>query len=121
MSLKERFNDLDPKQKKIVIWSGIGVIFMILVSTGYNASQTDTSEGFFGQKNTREIQLEPDLIQKTMLREQRRQLESLQEAVDKISTGTKEIGTDQPLKKCFLKSPLQTRLQEQTTLPSITA
>lgn len=92
MSLKERFNDLEPKQKKIVIWSCIGAIFLILVSTGYKASQTDTSEGFFSQKNTREIQLEPDLIQKTMLREQRRQLESLQDAVDKIIQEQKQSG-----------------------------
>ncbi|WP_205747782.1 TraB/VirB10 family protein [Desulforhopalus sp. IMCC35007] len=85
MSLKQRFKDLGPKQKKIVIWSGIGVIFIILVATGYNSSSPGTSKGFFGQKNTREIQLEPDLIQKTMLREQRRQLESLQESVDKLT------------------------------------
>ena len=84
MTLKKRFNELDPKKKKIVIWSGIGIVFLVLVSTGYNSSQSDMSEGFFGQKKTREIQLEPDLIQKTMLREQRRQLETLQEAVDKI-------------------------------------
>ncbi len=84
MTLKKRFNELDPKKKKIVIWSGIGIVFLVLVSTGYNSSQSDKSEGFFGQKKTREIQLEPDLIQKTMLREQRRQLETLQEAVDKI-------------------------------------
>jgi conjugal transfer pilus assembly protein TraB len=92
MSLKERFNNLEPKQKKIVIWSCIGAIFLILVSTGYKASQTDISEGFFSQKNTREIQLEPDLIQKTMLREQRRQLESLQDAVDKIIQEQKQSG-----------------------------
>jgi len=90
MSLKKRFNDLDPKQKKIVIWSSIGVIFLILVSTGYNSSKTDNSVGFFGQKKTREIQLEPDLIQKTMLREQRRQLETLQNAVDKIQREQKK-------------------------------
>lgn len=85
MSFKKKFNDLGPKQKKIVIWAGIGVIFIILVATGYNSSSPTTSEGFFGQNKTREIQLEPDLIQKTMLREQRRQLESLQETVDKLA------------------------------------
>ncbi len=90
MSLKKRFDDLEPRMKKIVIWSCIGIIFLVLVSTGYKASQTDTSEGFFSQKNTREIQLEPDLIQKTMLREQRRQLESLQDAVDKITQEQKK-------------------------------
>ena len=85
MNLKQRFNELEPKRKKIVLWSCIGIIFLILVSTGYNSSRNDSSDAFFSQKKTREIQLEPDLIEKTMLREQRRQLESLQNAVDKIT------------------------------------
>ena len=85
MSLKKRFNELDPRQKKIVIWAGIGIVFLILVATGYNSSRSDTSTRFFDQKKGREIQLEPDLIQKTMLREQRRQLDSLQEKVDKLA------------------------------------
>ncbi len=84
MSLKERFNNLEPKQKKIVIWAVIGAIFLVLVATGYKSSKTDDSVGFFGQKKTREIQLEPDLIQKTMLREQRRQFDTIVETVDRI-------------------------------------
>lgn len=91
MSLKGRFNDLGPKQKKIVIWAGIGAIFLFLVATGYNSSNTDKTVGFFGQKKTREIQLEPDLIQKTMLREQRRQFETLQETVDQVQKELAQI------------------------------
>ncbi len=95
MNLKKRFNELDPRQKKIVIWAGIGIVFLILVATGYNSSRSDTSTRFFGQKKGREIQLEPDLIQKTMLREQRRQLDSLQEAVDKLAREQKTSKTIQ--------------------------
>ena len=84
MSLKAKFNNLEPKQKKIVIWAGIGAIFLALVATGYRSSRTDDSVGFFGQKKTREIQLEPDLIQKTMLREQRRQFDTIVDTVDRI-------------------------------------
>ncbi|MGB3211265.1 MAG: TraB/VirB10 family protein [Desulforhopalus sp.] len=116
MSLKKKFNDLEPKRKKIVIWSCIGIIFLILVSTGYNSSRTDSSEGFFGQKKTREIQLEPDLIQKTMLREQRRQLESLQEAVDKITREQKKSGqsdTEQTLPEI----PTADQVAEQPKIP----
>ena len=91
MSLKERFNNLEPKQKKVVIWAGIGAIFLILVATGYRSSKTDDSVGFFGQKKTREIQLEPDLIQKTMLREQRRQFDKIVETVDRIQDELKII------------------------------
>ncbi len=50
MNLTERFNDLGPKQKKIVIWAGIGLIFIILVATGYNSSGPDSSKGFFHAK-----------------------------------------------------------------------
>jgi conjugal transfer pilus assembly protein TraB len=95
MNLKKRFNELDPRQKKIVIWAGIGIVFLILVATGYNSSRSDTSTRFFGQKKGKEIQLEPDLIQKTMLREQRRQLDSLQEAVDKLAREQKTSKTIQ--------------------------
>ena len=91
MSLKERFNNLEPKQKKVVIWAGIGAIFLALVATGYKSSKTDDSVGFFGQKKTREIQLEPDLIQKTMLREQRRQFDTIVETVDRIQDELKII------------------------------
>jgi len=91
MSLKERFNNLEPKQKKVVIWAGIGAIFLVLVATGYKSSKTDDSVGFFGQKKTREIQLEPDLIQKTMLREQRRQFDTIVETVDRIQDELKII------------------------------
>ncbi len=84
MSLKNRFNAMEPRHKKIVIWSAIGLVFLILVATGYNSSRSNAPEGFFGQKKTRQIQLEPDLIQKTMLREQRRQLNSLQQKVEDI-------------------------------------
>jgi conjugal transfer pilus assembly protein TraB len=90
MSLKTRFNDLGPKQKKIVIWAGIGAIFLVVVATGYNSSKSEKVAGLFGQKKTREIQLEPDLIQKTMLREQRRKLDTLADTVDKIEKEQKK-------------------------------
>jgi len=98
MNLKKRFNELDPRQKKIVIWAGIGIVFLILAATGYNSSRSDTSTRFFGQKKGREIQLEPDLIQKTMLREQRRQLDALQEKVDKLTREqrTTQVKVDKP-------------------------
>ncbi|MBM9615677.1 hypothetical protein JWJ90_15520 [Desulfobulbus rhabdoformis] len=116
MSLKKRFNDLGPKQKKVVIWAGIGVVFIILVATGYNTSGPGTSKGFFGQKKTREIQLEPDLIQKTMLREQRRQLESLQETVEKLAREQKK--TDQQLtEKTLPEIPSAEEVTQHTTLP----
>ncbi len=119
MSLKERFNNLEPKQKKVVIWAGIGAIFLALVATGYKSSKTDDSLGFFGQKKTREIQLEPDLIQKTMLREQRRQYDAIVENVDRIQDEVKLI------KQTIKEKPLpeiptadQVAAKAETTGPS---
>ena len=118
MSLKKRFNDLDPKQKKIVIWSGIGVVFLLLVSTGYNSSQSEKSTGFFGQKKTREIQFEPYLIQKTMLREQRRQLETLQEAVDEIQREKKRSGQTPTIDKTLPEIPTADQVTKKAGVTS---
>ena len=108
MNLKERFNNLDPKQKKIVIWSLVGATLLAVTLTGHNL-RSDRAQNFFSTiKKTREIQLEPDLIQKTMLREQRRQLESLKEDVKKIK--------DQQ-SKTYLS--LQTQTEEEKAFPQI--
>jgi conjugal transfer pilus assembly protein TraB len=115
MSLKQRFNDLEPKRKKIVIWSCVGIIFLILVSTGYNSSRTNISERV-ERKKTREIQLEPDMIEKTMLREQRRQIESLQDAVDKITQEQKrpeQLSIEQALPAI----PTADQVTEQAQVP----
>jgi len=84
MSLKERFNDLTPERKKIVIWSLVGIVILIITITGYWVRSDKASIGFLTGKKNREIQLQPDLIQKTMLREQRRQLDELRESVDEL-------------------------------------
>ncbi|MBU0944725.1 MAG: conjugal transfer protein TraB [Proteobacteria bacterium] len=118
LKLKQKFNDLEPKRKKIVIWSCVAIIFLIMVSTGYNSSRTDTSEEV-SRKKTREIQLEPDMIEKTMLREQRRQLESLQNTVDKIIQEQKkpeQANTEQALP--VIPTAEQVAKQSQLSMPS---
>ena len=108
MSLKERFNNLDPKQKKIVIWPLVGATLLAVTLTGHNL-RSDRAKNFFSTiKKTREIQLEPDLIQKTMLREQRRQLEQLAEKLNKLE--------DQQNKASL---PLQTQTEKRTNFPEI--
>lgn len=116
MSLKQRFNDLGPKQKKIVIWAGIGIVFIILVATGYNSSNSDSSKNIFGQTKAREIELEPDMIQKTILREQRRQLESLQETVNKLAQEQKKKD-EQIVTKSFPAIPTADQVIHQTEAP----
>ena len=108
MSLKERFNNLDPKQKKIVIWSLVGATLLAVTLTGHNLRSDRATNLFSTIKKTREIQLEPDLIQKTMLREQRRQLEQLAEKLNKLE--------DQQSKA---SPPLQTPTEEEKSFPEI--
>ena len=76
MKITERFNRLTPARKKIVIWSLIGAVLLVIVVTGYNSRSTHQpgQSGERGQ-NTR---LEPDLMEKTIVREYRRKLEELE-------------------------------------------
>ena len=108
MILKEKFNNLDPKQKKIVIWSLVGATLLAVTLIGHNL-RSDRTQSFFSTiKKTREIQLEPDLIQKTMLREQRRQLEQLAEKLNKLE--------DQQNKTSL---HLQTQTEDEKSFPEI--
>jgi len=84
MSLKERFDKLTPDRKKTVIWSLVGILILVVTITGYNLRSDKTSIGFLTGKKNREIQLDPDLMQKTMLREQRRQMDELRETVENL-------------------------------------
>jgi len=83
VNIKDRFDQLTPGGKKIVIWSVVGGIILLITVSGYH-SRSDKSEGLFPRKATREIHLDPDLIDKTMLREQRRQLDELQKSVAEL-------------------------------------
>ncbi len=119
MSLKQRFKDLEPRQKKVVVWCGIGIVFLLIVITGYNSS-SDTSSGvtFFGRKESREIQLEPDLIQKTMLREQRRQLDDLQQTVKALQQEQKKKNRTEEQKSSPPEIPSADKIIEKTTISS---
>lgn len=84
MTIKERFNQLSPGRKKAVVWLLLVAVILLFVVSGYNSSRTDKTQGLFGKIKTREIQIEPDLIQKTLLHEQRRQLETIREEIEKL-------------------------------------
>jgi conjugal transfer pilus assembly protein TraB len=76
MKIKERFNRLTPARKKIVIWSLIGAVLLVLVVTGYNSRSThQPNQSNERGQNTR---LDPDLMEKTIVREYRRKLEELE-------------------------------------------
>ncbi len=82
MSLKEKFNDLEPRQKKIVIWSVVGAMILLVTLLGYNSRSRRIQKIKIAKEKS--IRIEPDLIQKTMLREQRRQLEEMQKELKKL-------------------------------------
>ncbi|BCO09253.1 hypothetical protein GF1_16290 [Desulfolithobacter dissulfuricans] len=86
MSIKDRFDSLSPGHKKVVVWSMIGAVFLGVTVVGYKASRSgdDAASSASVVKKTREISLEPDLIQKTMLREQRREMDALKKEVEQL-------------------------------------
>jgi hypothetical protein len=90
MSIRERFDNLEPGQKKIVIWSMVGIVVLLVTLTGYNIRSKKTTRMKAVEKS-RSIKLEPDLIQKTMLREQRRQLEALQKTVTALQKNQEKL------------------------------
>lgn len=93
MSLKERFDGLSPRQKKICIWAIIGAVVTLVVVVGYKTSRAPETgqQSARRQEKTREITLDPDLIQKTMLREQRKEIDTLKVQIAQL-TNDDELG-----------------------------
>jgi len=116
VSIKDRFDQLTPGGKKIVIWSVVGGIILLITVSGYN-SRSDKSEGHYVRKTTREIQLEPDLIGKTMLREQRRQLDELQKSVAELKKDRQKPGTV-PTEEELPKIPSADQVAKKVEIPS---
>ncbi|MEW6291019.1 MAG: TraB/VirB10 family protein [Thermodesulfobacteriota bacterium] len=85
MNLRERFNGLSPFQKKICVWSLVGAGVLLVIIVGYKTSRAPQSGQSGRHEKTREITLEPDLIQKTMLREQRKEIEAMQAQIAKLA------------------------------------
>ena len=76
MKIKERFNRLSPGRRKIVLWSLMGAILLVIVVTGYSSrsSHRQDQQGERGQN----ARLDQDLMEKTIVREYRRKLEELE-------------------------------------------
>jgi len=69
MTLKERFNNLTPQNKKVLVWSVVGLVILGIAVTGYNSRAKKVVEVAATERN-RTIHLDPDMIEKTMLKEQ---------------------------------------------------
>ncbi len=77
------FDKLEPRQKKQIIWAVIGIILFTLIMVGYNL-RSKRALNLTDDQGTKPVALEPDLIQKTTLRETRRELEKLRTDLDKL-------------------------------------
>jgi conjugal transfer pilus assembly protein TraB len=85
MTLRERFNNLTPKQKKGLVWTVVSLLVLVIAVTGYNQRSNkrdgQQQETATGRNRNKEIYLDPDLIEKTMLKEQGREIDELQKSV----------------------------------------
>ena len=84
MTLKEKFNNLTPHNKKVLAWSVVGLIVLGIAVTGYN-SRAKKKVDVAGTEKNRTIYLDPDMIGKTMLKEQGRQIDALKKGMTDLT------------------------------------
>lgn len=75
------FNSLEPEQKKKIIWAVVAITLFALIMVGYNLRSKRTVRLGEDRTTGKQVELEPDLIAKTMLHEQRRELKQLREEI----------------------------------------
>ena len=76
MKLQERFNQLSPRRKKLVIWLLMAALALVVVATGY--SSRSSHESGKRAEQGKDSRLDADLMEKTIVREYRRKLEELE-------------------------------------------
>jgi conjugal transfer pilus assembly protein TraB len=84
MTLKEKFNNLTPRNKKVLVWSVVGLIVLGIAVTGFN-SRAKKRVDVAGTEKNRTIHLDPDMIEKTMLKEQGRQIDALKKGMTDLT------------------------------------
>ena len=82
--LKESFHQLPPRQKQATWFCLIGAGLLLAGYGSYLFSRGNNPPAPAKKESFKEISLEPDLIEKTTLREQRAQIESLRQELTKI-------------------------------------
>ena len=112
MTLRERFRDLTPDKKKALVWSVVGLVVLVIAVTGYNsrAKRIDIA----AVKSNKVIHLDPDMIEKTMLKDQGRQIDTLKKTVNDLQKSQtdfldieKQKDKDEKNKKLVIPSPEQ--------------
>jgi len=90
MTLKERFNNLTPLNKKVLVLSVVGLIVLGIAVTGYN-SRAKKRVDVAGTEKNRTIHLDPDMIEKTMLKEQGRQIDALKKGMTDLTKSQTDL------------------------------
>ncbi|MBV5326391.1 MAG: TraB/VirB10 family protein [Chlorobium sp.] len=113
MTLKERFNNLTPQNKKILVWSIVGLVTLTVAVTGYKSRSKRVDDVAAVQSN-KTIHLDPDMIEKTMLKEQGRQIDTLKKSMDDLRKSqtdfldmAKQKEKDQQSQKPVIPTPEQ--------------
>ncbi len=121
MNLKERFNGLSPIQKKICVWALVGASVLLVIIVGYKTSRAPESGQSARLEKTREITLDPDLIQKTMLREQRKEIEAIQAQIAKLARENErkqaEPAPQSPIERTLPDIPSADQVAQTTAPP----
>jgi len=112
MTLKERFNNLTPQNKKVLVWSVVGLVILTIAVTGYNSRSKQVSVAEV--KSHKTIHLDPDMIEKTMLREQGRQIDTLKKSMADLHKSQKDF-LDMAKKK---ENDLLSQISQQSKIPT---
>ncbi len=115
MTLQERFNNLTPRSKKVLVWSVVGLIVMGIAVTGYN-SRAKKSMDVAGTEKNRTIHLDPDMIEKTMLKEQGRQIDALKKGMTDLTKSQTDFLAIEEKKRKDAESKLVIPTPEQLSV-----
>lgn len=116
--IKERFDQLTPGGKKIIIWSLVGIVLLLSTISGYNSRSSHKTPPPVA-KAGKDIRLDPDLIDKTVLKEQRRKLDDVQGAVDKLQKLLDKVISEKPAAEAPKEGQAQPVAATKETLPKI--
>ncbi|MDO8947957.1 MAG: TraB/VirB10 family protein [Desulfocapsaceae bacterium] len=127
MTLKERFSNLTPQNKKVLVWSVVGLVILGIAFTGYNSRAKKTVEVAATEKN-KTIHLDPDMIEKTMLKEQGRQIDTLKKTVNDLTKSQTDFlaiaekkSKDEESRKIVIPTPEQLSQGKPVPMPVLDA
>ncbi len=111
MKLQERFNQLSPRRKKLVIWLLMAALALVVVATGY--SSRSSHESGKRAEQGKDSRLDADLMEKTIVREYRRKLEELE---GQVSLMKKELDQGRSERE---RLDVETKAVEAKEMPKI--